>query len=181
MSVRRLTLLIVVWLIAAVAHAGHHKFGIYVAPSYLHADGSSLDLAGWHVSGEAGLGDHDDRWLSVVGDISAHFVQLKDETPDETTQVTLMVGPRFTVKPTHPLHDFYGHVLLLGVAHRTGDGEAEGKTAGSLAIGAGYDIELGGVDNWGVRAQVDFVLPVSSDLGNGWRYSVGVVYRFTLD
>jgi hypothetical protein len=176
MSVRRTTLLLVAWLIPTVAHPGHHKFGVFVAPSYLNAKGSNLDLLGWHVAGEVTFEGR--RWLGLAADVSAHFWGLTDETGRETTQVSVMLGPRFTVPKEYLFHDLYGHVLLLGAVHRTETELLVNTTAGALAIGAGWDKGLGKSEYSAIRIQVDYLKPWSSDLGDGFRLSIGFAYRF---
>jgi hypothetical protein len=54
-------------------------------------------------------------------------------------------------------------------------------TDGALAIGAGWDKGLGEYDRAAIRFQVDYIWPVSSGLGDGWRYSVGFAYRFPFE
>lgn len=183
MGVRRPWLALAVLLIPAGAQAGHHKFDAFVAPfSYLRATGSTINLGGWHVSGAATLGEKR-TWLSLIGDLSVHFVELDERTQGDLTQITFMAGPRFTVESTHALRDLFGHVMLLGAVHRAGSRQI-GGTAGALAIGAGYDFAPGAKEKketWGTRLQVDYIWPVSSDLRHGWRFSLGAIYRFHFD
>lgn len=174
MAVRRSWLVLAVLLVPAVARAGDHKIDVLVAPSYLRTSGSIRSLGGWHVSGAATVSKH--RWLSLIGDLSVHFLPLDDDKRD-LTQITFMAGPRFTIPGPHH-HMPFVHLVVLGAVHRDGGSQVGGTSAGVLAGGAGYDFAPGGNLNWATRFQVDYILPVSSDLKHSWRFSAGALYRF---
>jgi hypothetical protein len=183
MGIRRPWLVLLVLLTPAGARAGHHKFDTFVAPSYLVGKGSTIELGGWHVSGAATLAE-EHAWLSLVGDLSVHFVGLDDRTQRGVTQFSFMAGPRFTVKNSHPLRMLFGHVMLLGAVHRSLGSQLGGTSAGAVAIGVGYEFAPGekkGDETWGTRLQIDYVRPVSSDLRHGWRFSLGATYRFQFE
>jgi hypothetical protein len=160
----------------------------FMAPSYLAAKGSRLKLGGWHASVAVTLPEH--RWLGLIVDVSGHFLggDGNDDAPPPCTtppcpqpdpaQITFMVGPRFTpFKQEHPLHMLFVHGMVFGAAHRAGAGRIGGVTSGAVALGVGYDFPITEHDTWIPRVQVDYVWPVSSDLGHGFRFSAGLVYR----
>jgi hypothetical protein len=178
MGARRPWLVLALLLAPAAARAGDHKFDVFTGASYLRAKGSTIELGGWHVSGAATMGE-EYTWLGVVGDLSVHFLggDGTDLTTDRT-QITFMVGPRITpLRRGHRLHKLFGHVMLLGAVHSYGK-PMGGTTSAAIALGGGFDFTPGEDETWGGRLQVDYVLPVSSDLGHGWRVSAGAVYRF---
>jgi hypothetical protein len=175
MAARRPWPFLIVWLIPSTAGAGHHKFDVFIAPSYLHGTGSSFNLGGWHVSGAATLGEKH-SWLGLVGDVSVHSLG-GGEADFERTQVTFLAGPRFTVTQRHRMRNVFGHAVVLGAVQRTGGSTIGPTTAGAVAIGGGYDRSFAKGDKWALRLQVDYVQPVSSDMGHSWRVSVGAAYR----
>jgi hypothetical protein len=180
MSVRRPWLLLVVLLIPAVAHAGHHKFDVFVALSGLTASGSDVELGGWHFSGAAVVEKH--RWLSFAGDISVHFLgRDKTDRSVDPTQVTFMAGPRATVKDDHELEGLFAHLMVFGAVHRTGVSQVGSTTAGAFAVGAGIDRPVGDDKTWAFRLQADYIRPCRNRDLDGWggvRLSVGATYRF---
>jgi hypothetical protein len=156
--------------------ASDHQFDVFLAPSYLEVTGSSFKLLGWHVSGAAVVGEG--HWLSVVGDLSFHFDGLDDETSAERTEAAATLGLRFTVPHEHALGNLFGQFALLGAVHRSVPEDDRSTAAAAVAIGAGYDLTPERMGPWGLRVQADYIQPISSDLGHGWRGSVGVIYRF---
>ncbi len=188
MGIRRVWLGMGLLLIPVAARASDHKFGAFAALSHLDAKGSKLGLTGWHVSGEATIktGAQGQRWLSLAADISANFVGEEDSESEETdpTQITFAFGPRVernlgrrSANGGHT-HTAFLHTMV-GAVYRSGvRSAAAGGGAGSLSFGGGYSLAPGTNHNWALRLQVDYIWPISTDLGHGWRYSAGLLFRF---
>jgi hypothetical protein len=160
-----------------------------VALSYLQAKGSSIKLGGWHASGAITLPEH--KWLGLIVDVSGHYLGGADSDDDpmpectmppcaqaDRTELALMIGPRFTpIKEGHPLHMLFVHAMAFGMVQRSGGGKATGITSGAVAVGVGFDFPVTKNDTWIPRLQIDYIKPVSSDIGGGFRVSAGLVYR----
>jgi hypothetical protein len=175
MRVRRLWVLGSLLLLTSSLEASDHVFDLFMAPSYVRAKGSTIDLGGWHVSGAATL--KKEQRLSFIADISTHFFGSHDE--EDVTQVTFMAGPRWTfLRKTK--HMPYVHVMVLGAVYRSEkiEGLDVGSAAGALAFGAGYDFVFRKEGPMGVRAQVDYIVPLGTDQESSVRISLGFVYRF---
>jgi hypothetical protein len=170
----------------AGAGAGDHQADVFLAGSYLNAEGSDIKLAGWH--GSFAVNVPEKKWLGLILDVSGHFLGGDDADPQpvcavrpcpqpDRSQITFMVGPRVTPFNDGALHMLFAHVLAFGAVHRTGGPDVAAATSGAVALGVGYDFPVTGEDVFIPRIQADYVLPVSSDVGKGWRISAGVVYR----
>jgi hypothetical protein len=177
MGLRRAGLAVVLLLMAAAVRAGDHRFAAFIAPSFLDAKGSKLHLWGWHVMGEVTFKDH--PRFGMAGDLSMHFLGGDGSTEGaEPAQITFLVGPRVEFRGHHTTMPFV-HAFVLGGVYRSGVREGqENIGSGALAAGGGCDFAPGANRSWSIRIQVDYLLPVSSSLGHGWRYSAGLLYRF---
>jgi hypothetical protein len=182
MRVLRSWVILVALAIPAGAYAGDHNAEAFAAGSYAYVNGSS-DLGGWHVAGALAAKGHKE-W-SFVGDISAHF--FGSDGDKDLTQITLMVGPRYTFFGGRRGMPFV-HVMALGAVYRS-DGRLQvSNAAGVLAFGGGLDFvpgthkptpkSLGIFGNKGVRFQADYIKPIATDMKWSLRLSLGFVYRF---
>jgi hypothetical protein len=174
MRVRRPWLALVVLLVPAGAHSGDHRFGVFIAPSYLRAKGSTDHLGGWHVSGEATL-KKTKRRLSFIGDVSIH--PFGSDGDKDLTQVTFITGTRWTFLAERKYSPSV-HFMAIGAVLRT-EGKLDVSTAtGAIAVGLALDFVPAKEGPWGLRAQIDYVVPYASDLESSVRVSVGWMYRF---
>lgn len=173
MGVRRPWLVLAALLIPVGADASDHRFGIFVAPSYLLAKGSTSHLGGWHTSGEATL--KKERRLAFVGDLSVHF--FGSDGDKDLTQITFMAGTRWSFLGGGK-HLPSVHFMAFGAAHSNDGNRGVSTSAGAISFGAAYDFVRTKKGPWGVRAQGDYIVPLASGLKNSLRVSVGWVYRF---
>ena len=177
MRVLRSWLLLVVLLIPAGAHASDHNASLFVAPSYLLAQGTTSHLGGWHVSGEVTV--KKPIKLSFVGDLSTHF--FGSDGGRDLTQITFMVGPRWTLLSGRKGMPFV-HAMALGAVQRSEGRRQVATTAGAFAVGAGLDFVPAARGKNGFRVQGDYIQPVATtptaDLKGSLRISVGWIYRF---
>lgn len=180
MGIPRPWVILAVVLAPSAAGAGDHRFDLFLAPltSGLNAKGSSAKLLGWHVAGAATTPAEKWRKLSYIGDLSVHFLG-DDDSGADLTQVSFMVGPRWTFLSGDDKHHMpFVHVVFLGAVLRSK--EAIQSTSGAVAVGAGYDFAPGENKNWGTRVQVDYIQPWGSDIRYSVRASAGLIYRFTI-
>lgn len=152
--------------------AGDHQADAFMGASYLLAKGSTIKLLGWHAS--AAVNVPEQHRVGLILDVSGHFVGESDRT-----QITLMVGPRFTPlrDEKSPFHHFFAHALVFGVVHRSGGPQVGGATSGAVALGVGTDLPITRDDIWIPRIQADYLWTKGNDIGDGWRISAGLVYR----
>ncbi len=198
MGLRRPLLVVVALLIPAGARAGDHKADEFFALSYLEGPGSTIKLGGLEVS-LARTPSREHRSFACVGDLSVHFLggeegsdqtdgEGTDQAQQDVTQVTFMVGARWTPlgdrqsgkhKGEHKHHMPFMH-FMVGFVDRTG-GSHPSETAFALTGGVGWDWVPGDKRTWGSRVQIDYIRPVSSDMRHSWRFSAGAVYRIHFD
>jgi hypothetical protein len=138
--------------------------------------GSPLDAKDAHVLPHKRL-----HW-SLVGDFGARFIG----NDSAGTEVTFMVGPRYSVYRTKVLgetkHTFFFQGLAgASVADEVVDEKLKSTTHTSLAPGVGWDILIHPGANTAFRVQVERVFILKSDRPDYTRFSVGVVYRFLND
>jgi hypothetical protein len=187
MGLRRFDLVVVALLIPAGARASDHKAAMFVAASDAKGPGSSINVGGVHLAWDWALENH--HKISFVGDLSVHFIGGEkssgegaaiDPAQRDVTQFTFAFGPRWTPYGKAGTHNRpfmpFGHVLV-GVVDRAG-GSHLAATAFALVPGFGWDLAPGEHKTWGLRAQVDYIWPVSSDMRHSWRFSLGAIYRF---
>jgi hypothetical protein len=174
MGARRLGLALVLALLLApaVAGAGDHKFGAYGAASYLGARGSWTDVWGGQVSWEATL-PANPQWSAAL-DVSVHALGGSQGSRDDgLDQGTFTVTPRYTFPPDRRNMLFVE--VPVGVLSRSASSEADGKTAGVVGLGGGYQ--------WvtedrrrALQVQADWFF-AGSGVEDFLRVSVGVVFR----
>jgi len=183
--------------VTARVDGGDHKAEVFVSPyssvllvprsrsgsgsnakdghSLSRAELSKATLIGWHFAGAATL-KPPLRGLSLVGDISGHFLHFpgSDKTRD-VTQITVMVGPRWSFFGGHRGMPFL-HVMGTG-AVIVSDNQAR-RTAGTVAVGGGVDLVRASKRSWGLRIEADYLIPHGPDVPNTWRISTGALFRF---
>jgi len=174
MTVRRVILTAVVLLASADAWASDHRYAAFFAPSYLNAQGSSLNLGGLQLGGEVTMGEGR-RW-GLGGDLSVNGWGGSKGTEDPA-QISFSAGVRYALSGGHDHHNStFVNVGFFGFVHRKESNELIGQ-ATAFSLGLGHDWTPRG-HLWGTRIQVDWVQPYSPDLGRGIRVAVGLVVRF---
>jgi hypothetical protein len=176
MGVRRLWLLVVVWLIPAVARASDHNGDLFLAASAIDAIGSTIRLGGFQAGGEKTFHTGGHRF-SLTGDMSVHFYG-KDGDKD-LTQITFMIGPRWRFFKG-ARHNLYFQFMAIGFGYRSDGVTNTGSASGVVGLGAGYDFVKKKCGTWGLRAQFDDILPYAAVQNKKriLRFSVGYVHRF---
>jgi hypothetical protein len=176
-------------MMAAAGFAQLPGGNIYVGYALNHASaepgGSSGNLNGWEVSGEAKVAP----FVGIVGDLGAQYGTLKIPAsyafgtvalPAQTRVVTYMAGPRVSVSvgKFRP----FAHALI-GAAHLHQDlsqyaaAYTHGETCVSDAIGGGVDYKI--LPFIGVRVQGDALQTrFHGQTQNDARITTGVVFRF---
>jgi hypothetical protein len=203
MGARRPSLVLAILLVPTLAYAGHHNFSVFIAPSgdfpqnnpdtnnnsiwngglSARQDGGIDDGFGWHVAGEITFKPK--KALSFILDTSAHLVGAEDAT--DATQITVMLGPRFSV-PILTKGYTSVHVLMLGATHVSDNRLDLSATTASIAVGVGFDFYFkqrrDPTDNHvteghqGVRVQLDRIFTAGDRVAGSWRLSAGWVYKF---
>ncbi|HET9315931.1 MAG TPA: hypothetical protein VFQ51_10095, partial [Vicinamibacteria bacterium] len=167
----------------ALAGASDHRFDVFIAPftSTSLVLGSTSYLQGWHVAGAATT-PYFQKKLSFVADVSTAFMGKDEETGGDLTQVSVLLGPRFTFLHAHD-HDFmpFLQLTVLGAVIEdkiaTGDKPAAHASTGAFAVGGGFDWSHD--KRWGTRLQVDYIRPIYDEsVRPSVRASFGVIYRF---
>jgi hypothetical protein len=172
MSLKRSALVLAFLSCTLSAAADTHKIDGAAAVSYV--DQSTLFGFQFGFARTLGSGPHEHgqrRRFAIEADLGAHFLG------DEDTEITALVGPRFTAwagrdaEARETKSALFFHALA-GVTHRVDLGEGHNDPA--LALGVGYDALLDKGRSTGVRFTFDWIVTSGEDYP---RASIGIVYR----
>jgi len=164
--VRKLGLLIGVFLIVSIPAPAQDKVEIFGGYSYMRFNSSpGANLNGWEISGQYKFTD----WLGGVADLDGHYGSPGGVS---SSVYTYLFGPQVSLQSrVSP----FAH-LLLGGAHFGAAGF--GRSSFSMAIGGGIDTELTQGVHWRI-VQGDYLLTAfGSRAQNNARFSTGIVFRF---
>jgi hypothetical protein len=168
----RISLAALLVLALPVAGTAGDLFGGY---SYEHTSGDdAVSRHGWNASADVDLTGS----ISLVADGAGHYGSSQGV---DTTQLTLMAGPRFWYVRGER-YSVFAHALA-GLVRETASVRvldvtiSESENRLGLLSGVGLDVKLGG--RWALRVGADYVW--STKDGNsrgGFRAGVGAACRF---
>ena len=157
--------------LAGPGHAGD-LFGGY---SYEHTSGdNAVSRHGWNAAASFDLTGS----ISLVADAAGHYGSSQGV---DTSQLTLMAGPRFWYVRGER-YSVFAHALA-GLVRETDSVRvldisiSESETRFGLLSGLGLDVKLGGP--WALRVGGDYVWSTKDGSSHGgFRAGVGAAYRF---
>jgi opacity protein-like surface antigen len=177
------SLLVICLPLAASAQEEAPKVEIFGGYSYLRADSGNTGLDDVSMHGfNTSLAGNITKQIGIVGEFSRFTKSQSFSDPvigqltADLRVTTYLFGPRVTF--LRGKADPFVHALFGGAHARAEISGAPASDSGfAFALGGGLDVKVN--DNFAIRvAQVDYLGDkVADEMGNNFRFSVGVVIR----